>query len=112
MKKYTLIIFLCLFANSYVYANNWTGPVTIVDIYTWNSSYVNIRVSPYRNLENCPDTQGYQLVSSTESTWFNRMYSQILAAYTSGKQISFLLDGCGGTKAIIKAISYTQPMTP
>jgi len=104
------VLITLLVSISPVYAGKWTGPITIDDIYVWNSTFINIRVNPYINPENCTDTQGYQISSTSETEWIKRMYSQILTAYTSGKQISFLLEGCG-SKPMIKAISYTQPQS-
>lgn len=107
--KITVFIFTFMTA-SFAYCASWTGPVTITDIYVWDGSFVNVRVASFENPENCSDTQGYMISPSIEAKWFDRMYSQLLAAYTSGKQLSFLLDGCGN-KPKIKAISFTQPKT-
>ncbi len=38
------------------------------------------------------------------------MYSQVLAAYMAGKEISFLVDGCAN-KPKVKAVSFSQPKT-
>ncbi|ARC92143.1 hypothetical protein B6A42_08580 [Vibrio coralliilyticus] len=109
MKKIIFLIGMIVSSNSI--ADTWTGPVTIEDIYVWNSTYINVRVSPFINSESCNDHQGYQVKTGTEAEWVNRMYSQLLAAHMAGKKVSFLLSGCG-PKGVIKSISFTQPKTP
>ncbi len=105
MKNLGLALIL-LFASNTSYADKWTGPLNIVDIYTWNFDYINIRVSPYYNPDGCSDGQGYKI--SGDSAYVGRMFSQILAAYVSGKPMSFRISGCSSDKPEILAISFTQ----
>lgn len=98
---------LALFLPCGAFAAQWTGPVDVTDLIVWDQTYVNVIVSPYKNV-GCSDTQGYQLLQTAESEHFNRMYSLLLAAHTSKQKVSFLIDGCG-TKGKIKALSFTIP---
>lgn len=90
---------------------HWSGPISIDDIYVWdytssgNQNYINIRVTPFYNPENCTDQQGYQLTTATDPKYFERIYALVLTAYTTGQKVSFLIDGCAG-KAVIKGVSF------
>lgn len=108
LPKY--LFFVTLFFPSFVsVAGGWTGPVTITDVYIWNSDYINVRVSPYVNIENCSDTQGYQIVfNGLTDTFQSRMLMMIEMAKATNQPLSFYLNGCGN-KAIINAISFGQP---
>ncbi|MDB5105642.1 MAG: hypothetical protein JWP91_3331 [Fibrobacteres bacterium] len=114
--KYNLLGFvLVLFGSEIAHATpHWSGPVTISDIYVWdyagsgNQNYVNVRSTPFYNPENCGDTQGYQLTTTADSKYFDRIYAFLLSAYTTGQTVSLLIDGCN-TKPVIKAVSFKQP---
>ena len=115
MKKIILGLFLAFYGREIAHATpHWSGPVTVSDIYTWdyatagNQNYVNVRVTPFYNPDNCADTQGYQLTTLTDPKYFDRMYAFLLSAYSTGQNVSFLIDGCA-TKPVIKAVSFNQP---
>lgn len=95
-------------------AQRWSGPVTITDLIVWdyptpgNQNYVNVRITPYFNPEGCTDTQGYQLITTSDPKYFERIYAFLLTAYTTGQKVSLMIDGCN-PKALIKAVSFNQP---
>jgi hypothetical protein len=119
-NKMRMILFGLILASGALevaYATpHWSGPVAISDIIAWdyvtpgNQNYINVRVTPFNNPENCGDTQGYQLTNTTDSKYFDRIYAFLLSAYATGQTVSFLIDGCN-TKPVIKAVSFKQPQT-
>jgi hypothetical protein len=115
MKKILLGLFFAFNGLEIAQATpHWSGPVTINDIYVWdyvtggNQNYVNVRISPFYNPENCGDTQGYLLTTTTDPKYFDRIYTFLLSAYSMGQTVSLLIDGCN-TKPVIKAVSFNQP---
>ena len=90
------ILLLCTSASAY---DGWSGERKVNSVRVYSASHVLITVTAPNNPGECASTE-YLVLNNADTEAGMRMYSALLSAYTTGKNVTLALTGCSsGDKA-------------
>jgi hypothetical protein len=91
-----IILAALIFISSFSFADGWSGEATVEGIYTLGESKSIIKLSSFKNPDNCQTNAdaGHMSFSPTEQKTFFAMF---LAAYASGSKVNVYVTGCTPT---------------
>jgi len=90
MKK-IFILFILILSSSTLYASGATNWFNVVQVWSYSGGELRVFLSAAHS---DPDSCGNSTLVHFSSTADKNMYTTVITALTSNKQVSFFLDGC------------------
>ncbi len=94
-----LLLIMVMISHPVFSYDGWSGERKVNSVRVYSASHVLITMSTPNNPGGCASTE-YLVLNNADTEAGKRMYSALLSAYTTGKNVTLALTGCsGGDKA-------------